>query len=164
MWLCLSVVYMCMVNCWIGYEYGYESCLCLWIWILLWNMNVYVNKCLWLCTFECFHYIIFMSYAFEVEWSDWVLEPSVETMRTDRPEQNSWAGMGSKYCDSMSEPWDPSIVGLRSRSVDSIRSRMIYVILVVVLETCRKLEVGRLGRVLRKKTVWFEVEASSRSD
>ena len=53
--------------------------------------------------FDCFHYVILVSYAFEVEWSDGFLEPPVETMRTDRPRKNSWVAMGLKYYSSMSD-------------------------------------------------------------
>lgn len=70
--------------------------------MLFMEYEFYANKCLGLCMFECFRYVILVSYAFEVEWLDGVFESSVETMRTDRPEKNSWAAMGSKYFGSTS--------------------------------------------------------------
>ena len=41
---------------------------------------------------------------------------------------------------------------------------MLGAILATVIETCRKVEASRPSRVPRKKTIWFEVEASGRSD
>jgi len=42
-----------------------------------------------------------MLYEFEVEWSDRILDPSVEVRRIDWPVQNSWIAMGSKYGSSI---------------------------------------------------------------
>ena len=154
--------------------YGYECC--------LWNRNVYVNKCLWLCMFECFRYVILVSYAFEVEWSDWVLEPSVETMRINRPEQNSWAAMGSKYCGSTSDPWYPLTVWFevkassrsdqysepsrvkvvdvdvsRRRNVKSYRSRRRYKGLVKT--SSRSKVVDRVEGLLRSRSTIVDTKA-----
>ena len=51
-------------------------------------MNVY--DCAYLNASTMLCYVI----CIEVEWSNGVLESSVETMRTDLPRQSSWVVMG----------------------------------------------------------------------